>query len=737
MNSGKTFILGAISTILLAAPAAATEANPALQPGSDSEAPASSEVPASAENDLTRATESGAPPPLIEEIVVRAPGKRAQLIQDVPASVSAFGAEQLQDYRIRGFEDTLRLVPNAFVEERGNSTVVISIRGNGTSGNSTDTGVGLYVDGIYDFVQGTQNNLLMYDIGQVEVLRGPQGGLYGRNAVGGALVVETARPTNELTARVSAEGGNFASRRVEAVLNVPLLDDKLLIRGAGLYFARDSFFYNTTLDRYERGVEQLSGRLWVRALPIEGLRIDAGIEGTKEDLPGQALTPASVGKERITTSNVLGYNDRERTRYVADILLERLEWFDVQSLTGFIQSKGTVFQDFDNNPVTDSETLQTLPAKQLTQELRVLSKQDDSPLTWLFGFNYFYDRASGGQDNVIDLGGGAILEQVVGIDGGIDTYAAFFEATYEFLDSLELTASLRYSHERKFADISSVADIGGAPFAPQTYGYVETDTYEKFNPGGSIAYHFTQDLMAYFRATTSYKSGGFNVRPVPDPSDISFNPEDAVNYEVGARVTLLDGALSLNPTVFQLQQKDLQVRREIVEAGTRYTFFANVGDGRTNGAELQMLLAPHPDVDISLSYGFLDAKFDKAPNTQFGDVTGNRIPFIPEHTINLGAEYRPLLPDFWKGAPAIYGFLRGDLYLTLGGYQNPQNTLAMQDRTLLNFQAGIDADFVRLRLFVNNVADQTYWVFVPPTADGVGVLNPPRTWGGAVEILFN
>ena len=77
------------------------------------------------------------------------------------------------------------------------------------------------------------------------------------------------------------------------------------------------------------------------------------------------------------------------------------------------------------------------------------------------------------------------------------------------------------------------------------------------------------------------------------------------------------------------------------------------------------------------------------------------------------------------------------VYLTLGGYQNPQNTVAMEDRTLLNFQAGIDADFVRLRLFVNNVADQTYWVFVPPTADGVGVLNPPRTWGGAVEILFN
>ena len=250
-------------------------------------------------------------------------------------------------------------------------------------------------------------------------------------------------------------------------------------------------------------------------------------------------------------------------------------------------------------------------------------------------------------------------------------------------------------------------------------------------------YDFTEDLMAYFRVSTAYKSGGFNFRPVPSPDDIAFGPEDAVNYEIGARVTLFDGIAYLNPTLFRLNQSDLQVRREvIVDGGTRFSFFDNVGDGTTNGAELQLLVAPHEDVDHSLSYGYLDARFDDVPDSQFGDITNNRIPFIPEHTINVAGEYKPRLPRFWEGAPEAYGYFRADLYLTIGGYQNPANTTPMDNRTLLNLQAGIEMDYLRLRMFVNNVADQTYYVLVPPTENDIGILNPPRTWGGAIDVIF-
>ena len=693
-----------------------------------------SEAPVQAESTAIKAAPSASA--ALEEIVVRAPGKRAQLIQDVPGSVSAFGADQLQDYRVRGFEDTLKLVPNAFVEERSNSSAVISIRGNGTSGNNTDTGLGLYVDGIYDFVQGTQNNLVMYDIEQIEVLRGPQGSLYGRNAIGGAIVIETARPTETFLARISAERGNYKSERIEGVLNVPILEDKLFMRAAGVFYNRDPYFFNTTLDVWEDGVEQVSGRLWLRYLPIEDLRIDAGVERTTESLPGTALTPYSAGDERITVANTIGYNNRGKTRIMGDILYEGLDWFDLQSITGYIRSRGSLLQDFDNQPGVNSESLQTLPAQQITQELRILSKPDGGPLNWLAGFNYFRDRADASQDNSLDIGLPEPIFQDVSIDGGIDTWAGFVQASYMFWDSLEVSASLRYSSERKFANIESRAILNESVFSPLEFEIDETDTYRKLNPGGSISYHFDDFLMAYFRATTAYKSGGFNFRPVPTPDDIAFAPEDAVNYELGVRATLWEGVLYLNPTIFRLYQDDLQIRREVVDGGTRYTFFANVGNGVTDGAELQVLLAPHPDIDVSFSYGFLDARFKDASTTQFGNVSNKRIPFVPAHTLNLSGEYKPLLPSLWNGAPDVYAFLRGDFYVTLGGYQNPQNTVPLDNRKLINLQAGIESEYVRLRMFVNNLTDQTYYVFVPPTEEDVGILNPPRTWGAAIDIIF-
>lgn len=674
---------------------------------------------------------------LLEELVVHAPGKREESIQETAGSVSAFSNADLQDFRIQGFEDTLRLVPNTFVEERTNGDVAVSIRGVGNQGtNNVDTGVAFYVDGVYDYAQGTQNNLAMYDIDRLEVLRGPQGSLYGRNAVGGALVIETARPVDAMLGHVGAEFGNYASRRVEAMVNVPIVEDRLLIRAAGLYNARDSYFFNETLQRDERGVDQLSGRVWLRALPLDGLRVDVGYESTDEDLPGLLLTPASAGNRRITTTNTRGFNDQRETRWVGDVLYEGLSSLDLRSITGWIDSRATTLLDFDNGPGLNSTSLQRLPGDQLTQEIRATSKPSSGPFDWIAGFNYFRDRADGSQDNSIDVGGGNAILQDQTIDAGIDQYALFGEAGYRFLEKWRASLSMRLSYEEKFGTVRSTATLGGNPFAPLTFDFPADDDYVKPNPGGSISYDWTEDIMSYVRIATAYKSGGFNFRQVPSPDDISFDPEDAVNYELGVRMTLIDGLLFLNPTIFRLNQSNLQVRREVIVDGTAFSFFDNVGNGRTNGAELQLLALPHPDVNVALGYGFLDAEFSSASDTQFGDVTGNRIPFIPENTISFTAEYRPRLPELIRGLPMMHAFVRADVYATIGGFQDPQNEIPMDDRQLLNLQAGIETYPFRLRMFVENATDQTYYVLVPPTENDVGMLNAPRTFGVAVDYRF-
>ena len=218
-------------------------------------------------------------------ILVQANKRGAQDVQKIPGSTYAFGAADLEESRARGIEDIARQTPNTFVDERPNGDVIIFLRGNSTDNNNTDAGIGIYVDGAYNYIQGNNNNFPLFDVDEVNVLLGPQGGLYGRNAVGGAINIQTAEPTDEMEFALTGEYGSFDSFRHEIVGNIPI-SDKLSLRVAGFDNRRESFYFNTTNRRDENDVKQQGGRIKAKLSPTEDIDAILTFERLEQELPG-------------------------------------------------------------------------------------------------------------------------------------------------------------------------------------------------------------------------------------------------------------------------------------------------------------------------------------------------------------------------------------------------------------------------------------------------------------------
>ncbi|MBO3274299.1 TonB-dependent receptor domain-containing protein [Pseudomonas schmalbachii] len=654
-------------------------------------------------------------------------------VQRVAGSDYVFDSRELERSQTRGIEGVLRQTPNAFFEERSNGDVVINLRGNSTRNNNTDAGIGLYVDGAYNYIQGNNNNIPLFDIDQVNVLLGPQGGLYGRNAVGGAINIQTANPTDIFEARVKAGAGNYDARNLEAMLNLPTESRNLRFRIAGFHDERDGYLSNSTVGRDEKDMARDGGRFKVGITPHEDWDMVFGAERIEQRLPGTALVTADDPDHSI--NDILGRTSRNSTRYSSDIKWLASDWLTVRSISGLSLPDGELLSDGDGTAAPVASIFNTFDARQINQEFRFSSPDEvGGPLSWVVGLNYFRDDIDTRQDTtrLADRR----LDRAL-IDGRIEQYAVFGEATYEILAGLRLTGSLRYSQEDKDVSVELLRKTAAAPRFTTLFVNDSDDTYKRWNPGLSLAYDWNEHLMTYAKVATAYKSGGVNFGPTPFPGEATFDPEDVISYEVGAKSQWFDDRLVLNASLFHQKQEDFQLRTRIGAT----SFFSNVGDGVTDGAELSLRALPLEGLELSAAYGYLLAEFDDAPQVQVAlppngagttmDVSGKRIPDVPTHTLNLASTYRMALTD------QLDAILRAEYYVTRGGYADAGNFVDLDERNSVNLSAGVESERFAVTLFANNVFDEEYFEVTPTFGSpAVGQRNAPRTVGVSTELYW-
>lgn len=682
-----------------------------------------------------------------EEIVVTA-RRRSETLFQAPTTVTAISGETLRNAGITTPKEIIALVPNAVIQDDSESyNMFINIRGMRLVDVQAEPNFGLFRNGLY--AGGHRSNLgAQVDIQRVEVLRGPQGGLYGRNAVGGAVNIVYATPSSgdEFGGYVKGSYGSYDRFEVEGAVTAPV-GDSVAVRLTGWHFNQTgSEIYNETLDEQvlastDRGLRagvnaDLTDALnvtWMAEIQnVEGptLRtyapngvVNGGIRSQPEtydrirrDTPSEGEMQQSYFSQKITYQTDIG-----------DFALNAS--YRKYDFDGISDSDQTAIPITAGLAVRKTDILRREGTEDVYVE-GLWTSPEDQPFTWIASVSYFdetFDFARIIQSNrdLTPQGFGHVRYRIgfpaPGTNIHTESISAFVSANYEINDSLSVSAGLRWSQDTKTLHFDQHIMLEGVQPAGNpalntfilnalsgiypTYQIDREDVFSFTAPSFGIKYALNEDVNFYASYSTGFRPGAFNLSPTTIDT-IPYDQETAANYEVGMKSRWLDGKLSVNLAAFYMAQDDMLLAQVTSLAGVDRTYLANVGTARTYGIELEAVAKLSSWLTAGLSVGWLDAKFDDAvanagkPSQLI--LSGKQIPATRDWTVNLRLDAQfPISAsvDFIGSAALRYenGGMLGDYYIN---YNYPTMTkIDLSAGVLINSNARITA-------FVENALDE-------------------------------
>ena len=566
----------------------------------------------------------------IDDVVVTA-RRREETLKDVPVSVSALGAERLEETGATDITALQQQTPNATVQvARGsNSTLISFIRGIGQQDPlwGFEPGVGLYVDDVY--VARPQGAVLdIFDIQRIEVLRGPQGSLYGRNTVGGAIKYVTSRldpDSPELTLRGAY--GSYNQVDLLAQGSMPVTD-KLRIGGAIASYNRDGYGenLNTGAEHYDKDV--LAGRVSIEFQPYDNaffrLAYDR-VEDRSNPRHGHrelAGVGPGAGVPDSVYDTYAGLGDRNKVTTEGVSLTAQVDLNDVwsfKSITAYRTGDTDTLIDFDNTPAPTLDVPAVYGDHQFTQEFQALFSTDR--IQGVAGLFYLDGTASGAFDTIAQNFG-----IVIGTAGYVETtsIALFTDVNLGLTDRLHLGLGARYTMDDKTGHVfranylgaTRSPLLGGAERAPILLrtDYTRSNTFDQFTPKASLSYDFSDRLTGYASYSKGFKSGGFDMRGdailTPDTVD-GYQPETVDSYEIGLKGSAFDRRLSFASAIFYNEYQDQQVTTQVPAVGGIASFVDNVGSSKFFGAEVEGALVLTDSLTANFAVGYLDSKFEE------------------------------------------------------------------------------------------------------------------------------
>jgi iron complex outermembrane receptor protein len=658
----------------------------------------------------------------IEEMVVTAQ-KREENVQDVPVSMSVFSDIQLEDAGIKDTLDLTRFIPNVYMQTTTVENILI-IRGISSFDTSIYSPAGFYVDDV-SFPLHYMHNAELFEVERAEILRGPQGTLYGRNNESGLINIITKQPDNELRGKVFGEYGNYNSYRFGGNISGPIVRDTLYLGLALQGNMSDGYVENEFNDDDKTAdMEHKNGRATLRWTPAEKLDVSLIFDGMDTDdhvgiyryLTGNFKTDRhKINQDADQYSEQKGNGETLRIKYEGDS-------FHVLSVSGLRYYKHDFESESDFTQFPMAKTVFTYKDKLLSQELRVSSPNNTGLFKWLGGAYVFKEEADIDYDRIaIPMMGPKHTVTDIDING----YAAFGQGTYTLFDRLHLTAGLRFDHQDLEGDLEDKTSNSR---------YDKKLDYNEVLPKLSIAYDLTDDIMAYTSACKGYLVGGYNYALSVDEESFYYDAEYTWNYEAGVKSVWLEKKLIANLAVFYIDIDDKQVFE--VDSNTFATKVKNAARAHSQGVEIEFQARPMQCLDLFAGFGYTEAKFDDWTATQWNstytaleqyDYKDKYLPNAPKYTYNLGVQYRH-----------VSGFFgRADL-LGIGKiYGNAVNTVEEDPYELVNLRLGYEGEHFDLSLWCNNVFDKEYetikYAWGP---DELGVDGEPRMLGVTVTYRF-
>ena len=560
--------------------------------------------------------------PTLEEVVVTAQ-LREQSLQDVPISINVLGADEIADKKIDDISDIGYEVPGLSVYSFLPRQVNASIRGamalNDAPG--VDQSVAMFLDGVYIGQTGFFS-IDLFDIERIEVLKGPQGTLFGRNVTGGALSITTTTPPKAFDASFEGTAGNYGQREIQGVVGGPL-SDTLSGQIAFSWKNSDGFYTNIADGQDVEAQDGFSVRGKLRydvndavELVLSAEHLRDKLQGVGFDLTGDPLPymgTEAFGPDDEVTLNFPGGIDNETWAYTGTINADT-NIGTITSITAYRESENHIAADADGTAVVQLDLSDDDQIEQFSQELRLTGQVNNIHYVGgLFFMNIEHDRV---ENRVLDGAPGSLFEialspggpvlDVQGQDIETTSYAAYGEITYAFERGLSLTGGIRYTKDEKNG--TSFCSSGGAfLLCPSPALTVSHDgSWDAVTPRFVAQYEFSDDFMAYGSYSRGFKSGGFPLNIFdPDPQ-AEFKPEYADNYEVGIKSRLWDRRLQTNLAIFRTDFTDLQVL-QANSAGQ--TFAANAGKATTQGVELDLNVAVTDAFHVFGNYSYLDSEF--------------------------------------------------------------------------------------------------------------------------------
>lgn len=727
----------------------------------------------------------------LEEVIVSAQ-RREESLQDVPISVSAFSAETLEKANISEAADYLSMTPNVgFSEdgEGGSRSINISIRGVSNitlDGIAAANSIGYYIDelSVGSVAQGTINPQLQ-DMERIEVLRGPQGTYFGRNAVGGALNITTKRPDEDFYFEGGVSAGNFGSRGAEGVINIPF-NEKFMARAVLAYEESDTPIENINPLGNDPFYEYTSARISFRALPSDAVTLDLSITRTQEDEGGDISVPSGVVDldtqsifeigpfDAIDEAGFYPENDDKISRDTKElndkeftIINGRVSW-DLENMT-FKSITGYIDSSFDREADLDgiTATFGPLPLRRVndyggesfSQEFR-LQSAGDSRVDWTAGVFYVKDELD--RVNQIQILEGPNDPVPSGfINNNDQTFefesaAVFGEATWHVSDLWDLTVGGRYS--RDDVDVSEIDfNRGSEPLR-------DDESFTDFSPRIVLRYIPDDDMTVYASIAKGYKAGGVDVTGGSRTAGAKYASEELINYEIGFKSQLAGGRINLSGAVFLLDWEEFQVQTNRLEdpsdISSAISTTQNAEEASAQGFELELLALLTEGLTWSFNVGYTDAEFDDyedavlkgetngLPNVV--DVTGQPLPRTPEWTFSSTLDY-----SFPVGA--MEGYVRADWSYTdetvsdieavgslVGETVNgdpftlPEFPYQIDDFQVVNFSAGLESDQFRISAFLKNALEEDYYTGTSDNFGAAGIRLRPhhREYGIKFTYIF-
>lgn len=603
------------------------------------------------------------------EVVVVTAEKRDTNLQKTGIAVTAVGGEELQRSGIGGLRAMQFLAPGLKIGETQAKTF-INMRGIGNElfNAGSDQGVAVHMDGVY-LARNEYPSLALVDVDRVEVLRGPQGTIYGRNATGGSINIITQRPSADFDAHASISAGNYNSITESAAIGGTLVEGRVFARLAVFSDSHDGWTKNLGNGRDLDDLSKHAYRLSLRGIVSDTTEVGLTINSSRDNGAG----PASVVRRSATGPGIIWEHDggllsTGRNTYSPDPVGLRREIqglnlnlthdFGAATLKTTVGSwnlSSDISDDLDGTSFFTGDEFWAEKQDQRTVEVN-LASNGDGRFQWLAGLFYFGETAKTYYDAQLGdlgfLGGETVCCAQLSQRGWqtqveVHSYAVFGQVGYKFTEALMLKVGARYTTDDK-REHASLA-IFGPPLVEDL-----KDSWHDFTPRAALEYQIDDDVLVYGSVSKGFKAGGYNVWGLQGRA---FEPEEIWSYEAGVKSRFADDRLQANLTAFYSKYSDLQVNQVLPIAGVQVI---NAASARSSGAELEFVARPISAFQMNVSAAYLDAKFTSFHNTEIDypqlgsqDLSGNRLPKAPAFTIGTAAQYNIPLGD--AGSVTIRG----------------------------------------------------------------------------------